>query len=65
MPTGGIINTCIFCGGLAFLLAYFMVRVPNFNRFDLMALAMQLLATIIGALIIACTIAALHIPSGH
>lgn len=65
MPTGGIIGTCIFCGSLAFLLTYVTVRRPNFTGVELITLAMQLGATVIGALIIAITMAALHIPSGH
>ncbi len=65
MPTSGIIQTCVFCGGLAFSLSFITVRKPKFTGVELITLGMQLGATVIGALIIATTMAALHIPSGH
>jgi hypothetical protein len=65
MPTRGMINTCIVCGGLAFLLAIFTIRVPHLHSPELFPIVLQIVATIIGALIVTVFISALHIPSGH
>lgn len=64
-PTRGITQTCIFCGVIAAWLTYLTARKPNFNKYDIGALVVQLFLTTIGALIIATVIAALHVPSGH
>jgi hypothetical protein len=60
-----MIAWCFICGALAAVLSMFTVRVPDFSPRGLVILGLSLGATVIGTLIVAGVITALHIPSGH
>jgi hypothetical protein len=60
-----MIFDCFFCGALAFVLCLVTVKAPELSWSGLLVLGMKLLATTVGALIVASVITALHIPSGH
>ena len=63
LPTSGIKGTCIACGVVAFATTILTVRAPNLTREGLVALALKLGVTVVGAVIVAAVISALHIPS--
>lgn len=65
MPTGGMIKTSIACGGLAFLLALFTIKIPTLSRSGFLRLALRLILTTIAAAFVATIITGLHVPSGH
>jgi Type II secretion system (T2SS), protein G len=65
MRAGGMINSSIICGGLAFALTVFTIRIPDVNRERIVILAAKLFFTLVAASIVASFITALHIPSGH
>lgn len=65
LPSGGMIGTCFVCGAIAFFLSLYAVKTPDLTPHGLAALGFKLGATIIGAVIVAVIISALHIPSGH
>ena len=57
-----MIWSCLFCGGLTFVLALLTIKLPEINRRSLLALAFKLLVTLIAASFVASVIAGLHIP---
>jgi hypothetical protein len=61
----GMILSCLLCGVLAFVLAFATVKASHFTRLGLAALTKRIVATLIGAVVVAWFISALHIPSGH
>ncbi len=61
----GMVGWSFACGGLAALLSFLTVRIPNLDKHGLIRLGLSLAATLIGAIGIASVITALHIPSGH
>jgi hypothetical protein len=65
MPTGGMIQSCLFCGGIAGLLAAWVIKLPDLSRTGVVTLIMKLAATTVGAVLVAGIISILHIPSGH
>ena len=65
MPTGGMIQSCVICGGLAFLLSFFMIKLPKPEVLSYLETVLTLGVTLVGAIIVATIIAALHVPSGH
>ncbi len=64
-PTEGMVHGCLAGGGLALVLTLLLVKVPRLSKAGLILLGVKLVATAIGALIIAVFISSLHIPSGH
>ena len=64
-PTLGIVLTCIFSGFLTFILCWFLAKPRQWTRQSVVALSAKLLATLIGAILMALLLAVLHIPSGH
>jgi hypothetical protein len=65
MRTGNMIPSCIICGGLAFLLSFFTVKLPKPEVRSYLAMALILGATLVGAIWVASIITLLHIPTGH
>lgn len=61
----GMVGTCVVCGVLAFFLSLLTVKPLDLTRRGRFVLARKLVATVIGAVIVAVIISALHIPSGH
>jgi hypothetical protein len=61
----GMIASCFVCGGLAFLLCFRTAKMPELTWPGLTLLGFRLLLTIIGAVVVAIVITALHVPSGH
>lgn len=60
LPTGGVLAACIISGVCAGLICLLQRRDLNRGSFFLL-----LVATVIGAILLAVVISALHIPSGH
>jgi hypothetical protein len=61
----GMIMICLVCGGLAFFLCLFTVKMPELTWPGLVSAGVSVGVTILGAFIVAVIISALHIPSGH
>lgn len=64
-PASGMTWSCIVCGVLAFILSWQLVEPDQLRQGRLVVLAIQLIVTTIGAIIVAAFIAMLHQPSGH
>ncbi len=64
-PTQGIVGTCIFAGALTAVLCWFLAKPPQLTREKLLLLAVKIIATVIGAIIVASFLAVFHIPTGH
>ena len=65
MGLRGMVGTCIICGVLTFLLSLLTIKPSDLTRQGRFVLGRKLVATVIGAVIVAVIISALHIPSGH
>jgi type II secretory pathway pseudopilin PulG len=61
----GMIGSSIICGILAAFLSMLTVRVPDLSRRGITILVLSLCATLIGTLLVATMITAVHVPSGH
>ncbi|HXR04791.1 MAG TPA: type II secretion system protein GspG [Verrucomicrobiae bacterium] len=61
----GMVDSSCVCGGLAALLSFLTVRVPNLTRRGLIVIAKSLCVTLVGTLFVTIMITAVHIPSGH
>jgi hypothetical protein len=61
----GMIDWSFICGGLAAILSFATVRIPNLDGRGVIRLGFRLLATLIGAIFVTLTITAVHFPSGH
>lgn len=61
----GMINTSIFCGGLAAILSFSTVKVPSFKPKGIIILVLSLCATTFAALWVTVIITLVHIPNGH
>ena len=64
-PTQGIVGTCIFAGSITSVLCWFLAKPAQLTRPNLFRLAGRIVATVIGAIIVAMCLAGAHIPSGH
>jgi len=64
-PTHGIVNTCIVTGMLTFALCWFLAKPPQLSREKLLLLAVKILVTIVGSIIVATILSVFHIPTGH
>jgi general secretion pathway protein G len=61
-PTRTATTGTIVCGVLAALVSFFTVHIPKFTRRGLLSVAFRVLATIVGATIIAFMIGGLEVP---
>ena len=65
LPTGGIVVSCVFGGVLALILTLLVLRTPRQGEPKPAIIAVKIAFTFIGAAMIACILAFLHVPWGH
>lgn len=61
----GVRFTCLVCGVLAFILSLTIIRPSELQGWSLGLLAIKLIATAFGAILVASVLAAVHIPNHH
>jgi hypothetical protein len=62
MPTRGMIVSCFICGGLAGLLGFFIIKIPELSLNTMIKLVFKLMVMVLVAVFMASIIAGLHIP---
>jgi len=62
---GGMVFSSFFCGALAAFLSFLTVRIPDLSRRGVIILVLSLGATLIGTLVVASMITAVHSHPGH
>jgi len=64
-PARGVVATCLACGVLASALSLIVVKPSEFQGWGLGVLAVKLVVTAVGAILVATFLAAVHVPNYH